>query len=220
MAGKQEKALDRIIKFAGSSAWVKVLMRGHEPEDPNSPLARILHHSPTYQPDVWNDHFTCISTNCYAYACDDPKDHDHKPQPGQAANKHSYDDRRNKHKLLELCQEDGLIQLNENTKVEDGMWLVALSVEPGRDDNHHLDYHWHRLDANGTWSHKPGPSQVLNHDESGRTILCPESCNRGSYQRFLSYFLVPGKDFTVGEKGLLERQKRNAHPVNNKRSIF
>lgn len=52
------------------------------------------------------------------------------------------------------------------------------------------DYHWYRLDSNGTWSHKPGGGTARNTDESGNTITDPRTANRGGYANFCGFFLA------------------------------
>ncbi len=52
------------------------------------------------------------------------------------------------------------------------------------------DYHWYRLDSNGTWSHKPGGGTARNTDESGNPITDPRTANRGGYANFCGFFLA------------------------------
>lgn len=44
------------------------------------------------------------------------------------------------------------------------------------------DYHWYRLDSDGKWSHKPGQTRVIKHDNVGRDITDPRNANMGDYQ--------------------------------------
>ena len=59
------------------------------------------------------------------------------------------------------------------------------------------DYHWYRQNPDGTWSHKPGKSEVTNLDASGELIFDPEICDRNyetssgiNYNEFIGYFAV------------------------------
>lgn len=65
-----------------------------------------------------------------------------------------------------------------------GVALVTGYVGP------YPDYHWYRLDSNGTWSHKPGGGTARNTDESGNTITDPRTANRGGYTNFCGFFLA------------------------------
>lgn len=43
-----------------------------------------------------------------------------------------------------------------------------------------FDYHWYRQNPDGTWSHKPGKTEVRDWDYDGNPILDPEHSNRRS----------------------------------------
>lgn len=45
-----------------------------------------------------------------------------------------------------------------------------------------IDYHWYRLDSDGKWSHKPGPTRVVKYDNVARDITDPRNANIGNYQ--------------------------------------
>lgn len=137
---------------------------------------------PIYEPHRWNDGYVIqFSTNCYAYACNDPDRHRFlaKPQPGQLAGlpvgqmEHSAvrfhvmaDDALRVKKLIPLIRlRDDPIP--DNVVNVPGYYLIALVTAPG------LDYHWVRQDANGMWSHKPGWSRATNLDSLGRPIYDP-----------------------------------------------
>ena len=61
-----------------------------------------------------------------------------------------------------------------------------------------MDYHWYRQNSDGTWSHKPGHTEVINTDEDEKVIYDPEICNRTSsrndYSVFVGYFAVNSLD--------------------------
>jgi len=63
---------------------------------------------------------------------------------------------------------------------------LALVVDPG------VDYHWHRQNPDGTWSHKPGHSEVTDLDAAGNTVLDPATADRDygfiNYSEFGEYF--------------------------------
>ena len=46
-------------------------------------------------------------------------------------------------------------------------------------DHISLDYHWYRQNQDGTWSHKPGLTEVQNTDGNGMTIVDPRTAYRG-----------------------------------------
>jgi hypothetical protein len=54
------------------------------------------------------------------------------------------------------------------------------------------DYHWYRQNPDGTWSHKPGSSEVTNFDasEPKEVIYDPENADWGGYTEFMGFFEV------------------------------
>lgn len=56
--------------------------------------------------------------------------------------------------------------------------LIALVIWPGE------DYHFYRLDNDGTWSHKSGRTPARNVDDSGNIITDPRTADRGPYAVF------------------------------------
>lgn len=59
---------------------------------------------------------------------------------------------------------------------------IALVIWPNE------DFHFYRLCANGHWCHKPGETPATNKDDSGRFITNPQTCDRGPYTTFCTYF--------------------------------
>ncbi|XP_078384232.1 uncharacterized protein LOC144666727 [Oculina patagonica] len=59
--------------------------------------------------------------------------------------------------------------------------MVALVVWPG------YDFHWYRLDADGTWSHKPGQTAITKFDNAGNMINDPRNAAMAGYQ-FAGFF--------------------------------
>ena len=141
---------------------------------------------PSWEPAKWNDNGTIqLSTNCYAYACNDPYFHStgQKPQPGQLGNsrltsaEHSAvryavmrdDLQRNAQQLQRLVP---LIRLRDEAVPDHvinvkGYYLIALVTAPG------ADYHWVRQDDDGMWSHKPGHTEATDKDGDGELIFDP-----------------------------------------------
>lgn len=144
---------------------------------------------PTYQPWIWNSAPIQYSTNCYAYACNDPYHHPYlgKPQPGQAGrveinqvtdaavrlavmcdDQHRNHMRRQRLSPLIRLRDEGAPACVANMP---GYYLIALFVAPG------VDYHWARQDRDGMWSHKPGWDVATDLDSAGRPIADPRDCD-------------------------------------------
>ena len=64
-------------------------------------------------------------------------------------------------------------------------WVIALA----RNSTTGL-YHFYRMDANGTWSHKPGTGAAQQFDFSYNPITDPQYANRGDYDEFLGYYEI------------------------------
>jgi len=62
-----------------------------------------------------------------------------------------------------------------------GKCVVALAVRPGR------DFHWYRLNGDGTWSDKPGQTKAQNF---GNVAPHTNVAGRGLYTQFCGYFGV------------------------------
>ena len=138
-----------------------------------------------YKPSLWNDNGKIqLSTNCYAYALDIRtgfQDGD-KLQPGQF----------NGTDLTEITvQSVNTAAKNDATASErtfesvlpdkscpSDTYEIALIIDPLDDENDLItDYHWLRLNPDGTWSHKPGHQPVTNVDASGNIIENPMIAN-------------------------------------------
>lgn len=67
-------------------------------------------------------------------------------------------------------------------------YKVALVIAPG------VDYHWYRQNSSGTWSHKPGLTEITNRDASDNIIYDPQSADRNysyaNYSLWGGYFIV------------------------------
>lgn len=151
--------------------------------------------SPPYEPSRWNKDPVVGSTNCYAYASNDPDGHPPgKPQPGERCGHPATDASCAEVTRASKC--DGMIPAPNPPTPKAGYYPVALVSDPG------VDYHWYRLDDNGTWSHKPGNTNATNVDASGNPITNPETCNRDygsvNYKDFCGYFYVPAGGIRTG----------------------
>ena len=57
------------------------------------------------------------------------------------------------------------------------------------------DYHFYRQNSDGTWSHKPGNTDVTKYDSSGKIIMDPRKANRYAaydinYNLFVGFYIV------------------------------
>ena len=66
-------------------------------------------------------------------------------------------------------------------KLFPGLCYMALVIWPKR------DFHWYRLDIDGTWSHKMGWGPATKEDDSGNSIYDPMYADRGDYVVFAAY---------------------------------
>ena len=150
--------------------------------------------SPDYDPGLWNNPPVINSTNCYAYAANDPDGHPPgKPQPGEHCGNKMTAVTCTDVKKAAIC--DGMVAAPNPPPLRPGYYPVALVMDPG------VDYHWYRLDSNGSWSHKPGNTAATNVDASGNVITNPETADREydfvNYREFCGYFYVPSASGVV-----------------------
>jgi hypothetical protein len=181
---------------------------------------------PVYQPGVWNGNRAIqLSTNCYAYACDDPYGHPfgYRPQPGEFGMYHN-NTMQPTHVRYAVMQDDlhrnarqmerliPLVRLRndpvpDNVANAPGYYLIALITAPG------MDYHWVRQDRNGMWSHKPGHTAATNLDSNNRPIYDPRDATfiiedeitpgrvvRMKYQ-FTTFYYAPKGGVRTGSLG-------------------
>jgi hypothetical protein len=138
--------------------------------------------APLYEPAWWNDGGQRQwNNNCYNYATNYRTDT--FAQPGLAAGA--------EYTALTCAAvrpaaiADCLINApGANNKCPREGHLVALVIAPG------IYIHWYRKGRNGYWSHKPGPTQVTNIDNSGVLIPDPRTANRGPYTNFCTFMVV------------------------------
>jgi hypothetical protein len=145
---------------------------------------------PCYEPDKWNDVETLTDNNCYNYGCD--IETDTFAQPGRAHGQSlTRADLNNCTKTIDYAVLDGLKVFEEKGDCEGCCHKVAMVIWPN------VDYHWYRMDRDGKWSHKPGPTQATNLDNSGNIITDPQTANRGGYTVFCGYFCVCKKEVSI-----------------------
>ena len=149
-------------------------------------------------PTLWNGPLVINSTNCYAYAANDPFGHPPgRPQPGEHGGKiYSIHDCLS---IGDAAVRDGMIPGSSPPNPPPGYYPVALVIDPGGDD------HWYRQDSNSLWSHKPGMTPATDLDASGNPITNPETADRNyssisgwNYSVFCGYFYVPAGGIRTG----------------------
>jgi hypothetical protein len=146
-----------------------------------------------YEPSKWND-TEVYKYNCYAYALN-TKQHGFMQAGG--SEKHNYNnttDYLSKSVLTEMVKLDSnnynftFNQTSKNIKCSENEYKIALVIAPN------LDYHWYRQNSDGTWSHKPGKTNVTKFDRKNEIIYDPEICDRTTgepkYSIFVGFFKV------------------------------
>ncbi len=141
----------------------------------------------------------CLETsNCYAYALNQPSYHWAIPGLGYAKAEplHVFDSyealfggltpAEHRELLLDGARHDGLIAINEPAQAA-GYYSVALFFSDRAD----YGFHWYRQDSNGTWSHKNGWRPASNQDSRGHTIIDPRQDSSSGYSIFGGFFLMP-----------------------------
>lgn len=174
--------------------------------------------NPDADDDIWES--TCMTrdNNCYTYAVDEPdigwsipgelKDlarwtrfmenvGDITRLPGLEKNlvkPSEYQKTRYRGAL-----EDGLVpHEGETFEHRPGFYLVAMAFRPpNRALKINPDFHWYRLNNNGTWTHKQGSCCYTNLDRSGEAITDPRTADRGLYTDFAGFFYVPSRKFCM-----------------------
>ncbi|MEX2206696.1 MAG: hypothetical protein WEF50_10760 [Myxococcota bacterium] len=101
----------------------------------------------------------------------------------------------------DLCDLSSVAELDSYCQAEDSC-LTFLAVRPGPCRSptfselasgvgiKDCDYHWYRLDRNGTWSHKPGGLEARRYDVGGSEIGDPRTADRGGYEEACGFFCV------------------------------
>lgn len=153
-----------------------------------------------------------FDNNCYSYAVDNNVENNAETglDPGAESGNpllHALYYMGYNYKLKDLiaaAESDGLQFLGRNVSaedmVQDGRHLVSLHYEHGTGQ-----YHWARQNADGTWSHKPGLTDVTNVDSDGRVITDPRTANfnvEGIRYRFVGFMLAPDMDLNQTQREL------------------
>lgn len=134
---------------------------------------------PPYDPGKWNnDPNIRARNNCYNYANDKITNTFAQPGRGSGLMYTSMDCGN----VGAAAARDGQVATTNPASTPSQGHFIALVIWPGN------DFHWYRLDANAQWSHKPGQTPVRNVDNSGAVITNPQTCDRGPYINFCSFY--------------------------------
>ena len=170
-----------------------------------------------YNPGIWNDNDeVLLGANCYSYALNTqviPSTNDtYGIDPGIESgyfdslleNGTYADMEESDYKQADVIEDcvygDAEIwnfvfeRIDKYTACPQGSYKVALVVDPG------VDYHWYRQNPDGTWSHKPGETEVIDVDEANDVIYDPEYASRAytdvdydydvDYSLFVGFFRI------------------------------
>lgn len=158
------------------------------------PLAEEM---PPFDPSVWADKDVDATTNCFAFAADDPHGHlnTYGPQPGDRNFQYLRDI--SVKEITRKVQSDKFQPIGDDPRQKAGHYLVYLAVAPGN------DYHWYRQMPDGTWWHKPAPGKpITNRDYDGKVITDPRTAHRRNkryhYEKGGGFFHVPYGGVRVG----------------------
>ena len=131
---------------------------------------------PEYDPFKWNqDENIRDAHNCYTYSLGKiVKKLRSKAQPGYASGFNHVSNDFNCQSFKKRLKKDVPASYVEefDNKCLPGFYKIFLALDIGN------DYHWWRQDNNQYWSHKPGSTNVVNLDASGKLIKNPLLSNR------------------------------------------
>lgn len=136
-----------------------------------------------YNPKKWNNKDNIRRYhNCYSYALNQiSSSRVGKAQPGYFANYPSLknSDYNCKTFYKRLVKDNPTLYLVDfDTPCNKGFYKGFIALDTKK---HDTDYHFYRQDSNGYWSHKPGATNVINTDSSGKLITNPLKSNRRGY---------------------------------------
>ncbi len=149
-------------------------------------------------------HGAQLASNCYAYAANDADNPmGVQSHPGFFATGKELDQTQalDAGAVIKGMEADGFIPLD---KKPDGpskdFYIVALAIDPNQRDQ---DFHYYRMDADGTWSHKIGTYPATNLDAQGHVIIDLETADRHgldghNYSILSGYFYAPRDGLHVG----------------------
>lgn len=159
-----------------------------------------------YSPSIWNYSPVVSGTNCYAYSLNNQVFPGTNilwyMQPGEVSGYTLSSNSLTAANIINYVEADSNIlgfsfePIGKYDICSNGSYKVALVIAPG------VDYHWYRQNPEGTWSHKPGGTNIVNTDASGHIIYDPETANRNysyaNYSIFVGYYEVtPLNNFYV-----------------------
>lgn len=165
--------------------------------------AAARHYNPTQTPDYDPQAWSSWHQNCYTYALNIPE---HGwGRPGQLMRPYNersalvwdYDVSKAISYFDTLLKQDGLVRIDDpDPALYAHILFLCLYLDPDIEDQ---DFHFYRLDSNGTWSHKEGQATPSNQDYSGKIILSPETCDHGARADLVGYYAVPpqGIDYVL-----------------------
>lgn len=142
---------------------------------------------PYYNPGYWNNNSKRKrNNNCYNYTNNKPTNT--YAQPGRASGAEPWWTTCANYYQAAIA--DGLEPISDYPYTVLGFKTGAALVVDLGSFNRNPDYHWYRLNEDGTWSHKPGGGSATNRDNSGNIITDPRTANRGRYSEFCGFFMI------------------------------
>ncbi|KAH3711548.1 uncharacterized protein LOC127858699 [Dreissena polymorpha] len=141
-----------------------------------------------FEPTKWRPYFVQEHNNCYNYV--NNRITDTFAQPGRSKDECGMPDELtgNDVKVAAICDGLQVVPARNMSSLPEHDWnLVALVFWPPKLGSKTFDFHWYRLDGDGTWSHKPGKTSATNVDDSGQHIRDPRHADRGEYTEFIAF---------------------------------
>lgn len=167
--------------------------RGASPlRGPNDP--RLVRFDPAH------DDAGCFQTmqsenNCYNYGTDVLTDT--FAQPGRGSGVCARTDRPC---VPNTCEDVRRAAVSDGL-VDAGTALPSALPRSGHFVSLHIwpksNFHWLRMDADGTWSHKPGGSRVRDVDNRGRKIVDPAKADVSPWSTHCGYLLATPSNVTL-----------------------
>lgn len=163
---------------------------------------------PKYEPKKWNENPKIKDNhNCYSYAVNQINiKRTGKPQPGYFAGyDHIEDDEYNCKAFHSRLNADlpSMYLTSFEQPCKKGFHKAFMAIDDKKEDQ---DYHFYREDKSGLWSHKPGRTDVIDIDASGKKIANPLTANRNydffTYKKPCFFFCVNPKLGRVHSKSI------------------
>lgn len=155
--------------------------------------------APNFQEDflIYSKQPLAGQVNCFGYALGVKEDFGaHHEQT-----EHIFDTHMTMTALPEILSHTGIEPIEDNNLVNipDNHYPIAGFIScPGGDGSWYMDYHWYRMDNDGTWSHKGGWKDIFlptRYDRSCQEIYNPLSANRSNpgneHDKFIGFYAVP-----------------------------